>query len=116
MLAAYSALLRGATRVYVVDRVPARLALAKKIGAIPINFEEEDPVEALAKYEPGGVDRSCECVGLECVDAKGNNVENLTIRWAISVTRPNGGIGVIGVFLPPGLGELRSTFMIWCNF
>src|SRR6185312_1353795 len=37
LMAAYSALLRGASKVMVVDRVPERLALADKIGAIPVD-------------------------------------------------------------------------------
>ncbi|HSR23228.1 MAG TPA: alcohol dehydrogenase catalytic domain-containing protein, partial [Candidatus Eisenbacteria bacterium] len=38
LMAAYSALLRGASRVFVVDRVPERLGKAEQIGAVPINF------------------------------------------------------------------------------
>jgi glutathione-independent formaldehyde dehydrogenase len=38
LLAAYSALLRGAAEVYVVDMVPERLEKAGEIGAVPINF------------------------------------------------------------------------------
>ena len=91
--------------MYVVDRVPERLAMAKKIGAIPINFVDVDPVAEILKHEPGGVDRSCECVGYECVDRKGANVESTTIKWAIAVTRFYGGIGLIGVFFPTGAGK-----------
>lgn len=91
--------------MYVVDRITERLEKAKSLGAIPINFAEVDPVKEILKYEPSGVDRSCECVGYECVDAKGKNVENITIKWAIGVTRPYGGIGLIGVFLPAGPGK-----------
>jgi threonine dehydrogenase-like Zn-dependent dehydrogenase len=44
LLCAYSAFLRGASKVYSVDRVPQRLAKAKSIGAIPIDFSKGDPV------------------------------------------------------------------------
>jgi glutathione-independent formaldehyde dehydrogenase len=44
LMAAYSCLLRGASEVYVVDRVPERLAKAKQISAIPIDFSKGDPV------------------------------------------------------------------------
>lgn len=44
LLAAYSALLRGADEVYVVDRVPERLDKAGELGATPVNFEDGDPV------------------------------------------------------------------------
>lgn len=106
LLCAYSALLRGATRVYSVDRVPLRLAKAQSIGAIPIDFSKGDPVAQIMRLEPNGVDRSCDCVGFECVDATGKNVENLVINWAINVTRAFGGIGVIGVYT---VADLRKS-------
>ena len=39
-MAAYSAVLRGASEVYVVDRVPERLQKAKEIGCIPVDFSK----------------------------------------------------------------------------
>ncbi|KAG4421294.1 hypothetical protein IFR04_005596 [Cadophora malorum] len=100
LLTAYSAFLRGASKVYSVDRVPERLAKAKSIGAIPIDFSKSDPVAQILKREPEGVDRTCDCIGYECVDAKGKNVGNLVLTQAVHVTRSGGGIGVIGVYLP----------------
>ena len=47
LMAAYSAVLRGASNVYVVDRVPERLAKAKAFGAIPIDFSKGDPVKQI---------------------------------------------------------------------
>lgn len=44
LMAAYSATLRSASKVYVVDYVQARLYRAASIGAIPINFFDSDPV------------------------------------------------------------------------
>ena len=105
LLCAYSALLRGATRVYIVDHVPARLAKAASIGAIPINFKDDDPVSQILKKEPAGVDRSCDCIGFECVDANGKNVGNLVLTWAVKVTRANGGIGVIGAYTTKDIGK-----------
>lgn len=110
LLCAYSALIRGATRVYSVDHVPARLAKAKSIGAIPINFAEEDPVAQIMKLEPNGVDRACDLVGFECVNAKGENVENLVINWAIQVTRLYGGIGLIGEYPEADAGKSFHVF------
>lgn len=52
-MAAYSAVLRGASQVYVVDRVPERLAKAKEIGCTPINFGESDPVEQIKRLRGG---------------------------------------------------------------
>lgn len=108
-MTAYSAILRGASKVYVVDRIPERLQKAKSIGAIPINFAETDPVEEILKREPNGVDRSCECCGYECEDTNGKNVENVTLRWCVTVTRPFGGIGVGGVYLPPTIGLFHQN-------
>jgi len=48
-MAAYSAILRGAAEVYVVDRVPERLAKAKEIGCTPIDFSIGDPAEQIKK-------------------------------------------------------------------
>jgi threonine dehydrogenase-like Zn-dependent dehydrogenase len=99
LLCAYSAILRGAIRVYSVDQVPERLAKAKSIGAIPINFRDSDPVAQIMKLEPNGVKRACDCIGFEAVDGTGKNVENLIIAQALNVTRPLGGIGFIGVYV-----------------
>ncbi|KAF5651362.1 formaldehyde dehydrogenase, partial [Fusarium tjaetaba] len=65
LMATYSALLRGASRVYTVDHAQERLDVAKSIGAIPINFAESDPVAQIQKLEPAGVKRAVDCVGLE---------------------------------------------------
>jgi threonine dehydrogenase-like Zn-dependent dehydrogenase len=113
ILCAYSALFRGANRVYIVDRVPKRLAKAKTIGAIPIDFSKGDPVAQILKFEPDGVDRSCDCVGFECVNAEGMNVGNTVITEAIAVTRNGGGIGLIGVYSPIDNG--RSQVYYFCS-
>ena len=47
LLAAYSALLKGAAEVYVVDNVAERLEKAKELGAIPVDFIQGDPVERI---------------------------------------------------------------------
>ncbi|KAK2059289.1 GroES-like protein [Colletotrichum caudatum] len=69
LLSAYSAILRGASRVYVVDHVEQRLGLAASIGAIPINFVKADPVAQILAYEPNGVMRSVDCVGMEALNS-----------------------------------------------
>lgn len=65
LMAAYSAHLRGASRIYVVDKVPERLTASKKFpGATPIDFSAGDAVEMIVK-ENGGqmVDRAIDAVG-----------------------------------------------------
>src|SRR5207244_10504391 len=64
LMAAYSALLRGASKVFVVDRVPERLAKAKQIGAIPVNFEQNNPAEQIKEETGGeGTDKAIDAVG-----------------------------------------------------
>jgi threonine dehydrogenase-like Zn-dependent dehydrogenase len=108
LLCAYSAILRGAIRVYSIDHVPERLARAKSIGAIPINFAHGDPVAQILKLEPNGVDRSCDCCGFECINADGENVENIIITQAIKITRAYGGIGLVGEYIPHDIGKFVS--------
>ena len=70
LMAAYSAFLRGASKIYVVDKVPERLAAARKIaGCIPVDFSAgEDAVDVIMKDNDGKmVDRvrtSCNSVSL----------------------------------------------------
>lgn len=52
-MAAYSAILRGASEVYVVDRVPERLAKAKEIGCIPIDFGKTEPAAEIKRLRGG---------------------------------------------------------------
>jgi len=53
ILAAYSATIKGASKVMVVDRHPDRLALAAKIGAIPIDDSKGSPVEQVLAQTDG---------------------------------------------------------------
>ncbi|KAL5370875.1 hypothetical protein DPSP01_014621 [Paraphaeosphaeria sporulosa] len=91
-------LLRGASKVYSIDHVQARLDLAESIGAITINFNETDPVERLLALEPNGVTRSVDCVGYEAVNAQGEIELGIVIRNMMNVTSDYGGIGVVGVY------------------
>lgn len=56
LMAAYSALLRGAKKVFVVDRVPERLQKAEEIGAVPVDFSAGDPVEQIKEQTEGAGD------------------------------------------------------------
>jgi threonine dehydrogenase-like Zn-dependent dehydrogenase len=56
---------RNISKVFIVDQFPKKLIMAKKLGAIPINFKEVDPLEAIRAETNGfGVDVSFEAVGL----------------------------------------------------
>lgn len=98
LMAAYSASLRGAWRIYSVDYEPERLRLAKSIGAIPINFRDADPVDQIMAYEPNGVARSVDCVGFEQVNRNLTQDPDVIIRNMLAVTSTNGGMGTVGVY------------------
>ena len=52
------ALLKGASKVYAIDAVPARLELAQKAGGtvVPINFKEVDVCKTIKEQVPDGLD------------------------------------------------------------
>lgn len=59
------ALAYGASQVYVVDIKSGKLDLAEKLGAIPINASQGDPVAEIKKMTGGrGVDVALELIGL----------------------------------------------------
>lgn len=61
-----SAFLRGAGRVFAVDRVESRLEMAREQGAETVHFEDDDPVEAILDLTDGiGVDRAIDAVGVD---------------------------------------------------
>jgi len=56
----------GAGRVLAVDRVPSRLTLAREQGAEVIDFDVEDPLEAVRSLTSGaGADRVIDAVGVD---------------------------------------------------
>ena len=58
------AALAGAGRIFAVDTVPAKLELAKKLGATDVvNAKEGDPVKQINAMTGGGVNYSFECLG-----------------------------------------------------
>jgi threonine dehydrogenase-like Zn-dependent dehydrogenase len=61
-----SAKLLNAGRIFAIDAIPSRLEMARDQGAEVINFNEEDPVEALQSFTAGiGVDRVIDAVGVD---------------------------------------------------
>jgi threonine dehydrogenase-like Zn-dependent dehydrogenase len=107
LLAAYSALFRGAVTVYSIDHVEARLARAESIGAIPIDLRKGDPSAQILKLQPNGVQRVSDCVGFECVNPQLKPQEGFVVNDAIKVVASGGGIAVTGVYYsgPPDKGE-----------
>jgi glutathione-independent formaldehyde dehydrogenase len=117
LLAAYSALIKGASEVFVVDRAPERLKKAEQIGAIPIDFTKGNPVEQIKQHRkqnrsiqdamrPGerekmaGVMCAIDAVGYQA--QKGDNPERehpvQAIEWATEVVNPTGSLSLIGVY------------------
>lgn len=61
-----SAKLMDAGRIFAIDAIDSRLEMARQQGAEVINFEEEDPIEALKELTAGiGVDRVIDAVGVD---------------------------------------------------
>ncbi|KAF5007071.1 hypothetical protein FDECE_6575 [Fusarium decemcellulare] len=102
LMAAYSAVLRGASRVFVVDRVPERLQAAEKIGCTPIDFTKGDAVDLIIKGNGGElVDRSVDAVGYQAVGKSGDTEQpNIVLENMIRVTRACGGLGIPGLYVP----------------
>lgn len=101
LMAAYSARIRGAAQVMVVDRIPARLALVEKIGCIPVDDSKGSPVEQVMELTGGeGADKGCECVGYQAHDIEGHEHPNMTMNELVACVRATGAIGVVGVFTP----------------
>ncbi|MEU6459910.1 glutathione-independent formaldehyde dehydrogenase [Streptomyces sp. NPDC047065] len=100
LMAAYSATLRGASQVLVVDRQPDRLRLAEKAGATAIDDSDGGHVEKILELTGGGADRGCECVGYQAHDPDGQETPESTMNDLVASVRATGGIGVVGVFLP----------------
>ncbi|MGW4748226.1 glutathione-independent formaldehyde dehydrogenase [Streptomyces sp. NPDC004290] len=111
LMAAYSAILKGAGRVWVADHQADRLRLAEQIGAVPIDTSSQDPAEVVKEATLGlGADNGCECVGYQAHDPQGEEDASLTLNGLIDAVRFTGGIGVVGVFIPedPGAAETQG--------
>lgn len=109
IMAAYSAKLRGASEIYVVDRVESRLEMAEEhCDATPINFEESDPVDQIVEHHGGGVDKGVDAVGYQAIegDREGEHPydharENpsIVINQLIQAVRATGQIGIVGLYI-----------------
>ena len=87
LLAMQSAQLFGPARVFAVDRVDYRLALAAELGAEPVNVDTSDPAEQLRALTDGrGPDVVLECVGHET-----------PFTQAIQAVRAGGAVSSVGV-------------------
>lgn len=89
LCATAGAKLMGATTIIAVDTVPARLEMAKRMGAdIVVDFKKENPVDAIMRLTDGrGVDVAIEALGTQS-----------TFESALRVLRPGGVLSSLGVY------------------
>lgn len=110
LMAALSARIIGAERIYIVDDQDYRLQFAAEhYGAIPINFDKVEDVAAhiIQETNDRGVDGVVDAVGFE---AKGNKLESVArgllietgsgtvLRDAIASARRGGTVSIPGVY------------------
>jgi glutathione-independent formaldehyde dehydrogenase len=105
-MAAYSALLRGASRVFVVDRVPERLAKVREIGATAVDFSQGDPVQRIKDQTRGeGTDKGVDAVGYQASAQAGDREEPARVlNQLVQTVRPTGALGVPGLYVPSDPG------------
>lgn len=109
LMAAYSALLIGAAKVFVVDRVPSRLRLAESIGAIPIDFGKADPVTQILDQTNGdGTDKGVDAVGFQAHATSGEEQPALVLNSLVEIVRATGRIGVVGLYVPHDPGAANE--------
>ncbi len=94
LCATAGAKLKGATTIIGVDTVPARLEMARRMGADHVvDFRSVDPVEEIMRLTDGrGVDVAIEALGTQA-----------TFEAALRVLRPGGTLSSLGVYS----GDLR---------
>ncbi len=109
-----SAFMLGAARVIAIDRLPERLEMARRIGAITVDYTEEDvSVLTALKDLTGGIgpDSCIDAVGLEAHSADLQGVYDkvktalmmetdrpIVLRQAIQAVRKGGTLPIPGVY------------------
>jgi glutathione-independent formaldehyde dehydrogenase len=111
LMTAYSAMLRGASRVFVVDRVPERLAKAREIGAIAVDFSTGDPVLQIKDQTGGeGTDKGVDAVGYQAAAGTGAGEDPATVlNQLVQTVRPTGALAVPGLYVPSDPGGIDEN-------
>jgi glutathione-independent formaldehyde dehydrogenase len=106
LMAAYSAMLRGASRIFVIDRVPERLAKVREIGATAVDFSQGDPVQRIKDQTRGaGTDKGVDAVGYQAWAQAGDREEPARVlNQLVQTVRPTGALGVPGLYVPTDPG------------
>ncbi len=117
LMAAYSSVIRGAAEVYAIDHVQERLDKAESIGAIPINFDNGNPVEQIKDIRnDSGVDKGIDAVGYQAA-AQGSSaaggeqdeIPNVVLNQMIDVVKPTGAMGIPGLYVPSDPGGVNES-------
>ncbi len=88
LCATAGAKLSGASLVIGVDSVPARLDIAKKLGAdVVLNYKEQDVLAEIKKLTGGGADVAIEALGTQ-----------VTFENSLRSLRPGGTLSSLGVY------------------
>lgn len=112
LMAAYSAQLKGASRVFVVDNVEHRLDLVKDLGAEPINFDNGDAAQQIHDaVQAYGVDRGIDAVGYQATEPSGEEQPAVVLNQLVDTVRHTGGLGIVGLYVPsdPGAPDEHSA-------
>ncbi|RBR12022.1 hypothetical protein FVER53590_04361 [Fusarium verticillioides] len=100
--------LRGASKVYAIDKDEHRFDIAKSMGMISINVKDHsDPADYILSIEPHGLDRGIEASGfrstnstahatMRALGVEGDSSD--TVSAAIKATRKGGNVALIGDF------------------
>ena len=117
LMAAYSCVIRGAAEVYSIDHVQERLDKAAEVGAIPINFDDGNPVQQIKERRGGqGTDKGIDAVGYQAAgqgsSAAGGEqkeIPNVVLNQMIEVTNPTGAMGIPGLYVPSDPGGVDES-------
>jgi glutathione-independent formaldehyde dehydrogenase len=105
LMATYSALLRGASRVFVVDRQPDRLRLAEQLGATPVDYTEAEASEQIKEHTYGeGTDKGIDAVGYQATVSDGEEQPATVLNTLVESVRPTALLGVVGLYVPADPG------------
>lgn len=71
--------LRGASKVFVVDKDAQRLALAESFGMVPVDVNQhKDVAEYILSVQPGGLDRGIEASAFRSADSVQHKIMRAT--------------------------------------
>lgn len=107
LMAAYSAHLRGASQILLVDKVASRLRLGEEhAGTTSVDFSAGDPVEQVLEHTAGrGADKGIDAVGYQAQVPDGmDEVPAGVLNDLIRSVRPTGKLGIVGLYLPEDPG------------